>query len=127
MFSDVQECYDMQHCGREDIKDEHGLSAELWPESFGALLEAKDYIVMQYTSLKDKNGKEIYEGDIIYIRDLVYEVNGGHEFLDKVAKEVFFQEGQFMIEHPVKSDLGEISMYSEVIGNIYSGLLDKVR
>ena len=70
-----------------------------------------EYVLMQYTGLKDKNGVEIYEGDIVNVHS--YTVTG----LGKVG----FNKGSFVFnkfEYPTSQVLHSFSEI-EVIGNIY--------
>jgi uncharacterized phage protein (TIGR01671 family) len=84
------------------------------------MLEMKDWFLVnaeweQFTGLKDKNGKEIYEGDILKT------VNGDNGYIS-------FEDGCFGIVYLEDTEcFGAVSIYgakwyekSEIIGNIHT-------
>lgn len=88
-----------------------------------------EYELMQFTGLKDKNGKEIYEGDILKLDDgriaqVVWYDTGWyiesnpHSKMEKSFSKIDRKDNEYSVILLSAERYGKLK-HSEVIGNIY--------
>lgn len=75
----------------------------------------KDIELMEYTGLKDKNEKEIYEGDIVKIDRQLFIVS----YMEEKASYMLDEIDSFMSDYLSNYNISKL----EIVGNIYENTI----
>lgn len=122
--SENRQMLDVQELNFEDCF--YGGEMQIKTTMYNDYFDYREMPLMQYTGLKDKNGVEIYEGDIVKIHKHSYY----HGFKQEEIGEIKFIDGAFGFYREkskneyyfnnlaTENAYGELEYY-EVIGNIY--------
>lgn len=117
VYDNTEKCYSdkafsIDQLGICYVQDEDG---------YGEEIDEERYIVEQYTGIKDKNGKEIYEGDIVTL-DGEWEV-----IKDTDCSVITFENGCFRVGDGYENEAGSYLSDWRVIGNVHenANLLEK--
>lgn len=87
-----------------------------------SFLDENNFVVQQFTGLQDKNGRDIFEGDIVLLQE------GQCDFAEKHTCEIFVKQtdhsAAFFHARPLPRDdrYRQFSLYRntyEIIGNIF--------